>query len=484
MKKTKLLLKSLVATLVAAGLLVSASVSVAQGTARQRADQQEEVMNLQTQTADQTQSPVGSKDMLLNEGFTTWPPAGWSFITATGAAGWAQFTEGTNQVARHDYSVANNADWMITPAIALPATPQLLIFKDKGQYQTYYDLHAVAISTSPTMSSPVIVYEGAGASTYTTNYVDLTAWAGQTIYVGFFYQGYDADRWYIDDVQVDLRANYGYNDILTFEFAENVEAGPAVIDANAGTVNINVFKMYENNINALTPVFTISQGAVVSPTVTGVQNFTSPFNIHVYAINGDHQLWTVNVGVAPGRTGTEVMAMNVANEVGTEIVDAYAKRISAKVLYDSTLVLAPSFTLSAGATIAPVTAQDFGTGFKFYTVTAEDGTTTAQWRVGITNAPANNDASILGFAHANLVNYKKVGDNYYGYLTVGTDLTAIQPVFTLPLGATITPTAAQNFTTGPKVYTVTAQDGITVKQYTVMMYINDVVAPTDRKSVV
>lgn len=477
MKKTKLLLKSLVTTLVAAGLLVSASGLMAQGKYHQRAEEQEEAMSLLPQTAVMDQSPVGSKDMLLNEGFATWPPVGWSFITYAGAAGWAQYTDAGNPVARHTYSVAVNADWMVTPAIVLPAEPQLLIFKDKGQYQTYYVYHAVAVSTSADMNNPVVVYEGAGASTYTTNYVDLTAWTGQTIYVGFYYEGYDADRWHIDDVQVDLRANYGFNDILTFEFAENVEAAPAVIDANAGTVNIDVFKMYENDIDALTPVFTISQGAVVSPTVTGVQDFTNPFNIHIYAINGDHQTWTVNVGVAPGRTDTEVLAMNVANEVGTEMIDDYAKRISAKVLYDSTLVLAPSFTLSAGASIAPVVAQDFGTGFKFYTVTAEDGTTTAQWRVGITNDIANDQVEILAFDHDSLVDFQRMDTTIYGYVTVNTNLTAIAPEFDLSFGATISPVTAQNFSAGPVVYTVTSEDGEVEQEYVVYMMLEDIVAP-------
>lgn len=473
MKRLKLLSQRFVSFCLAATLFTG--VAFAQENMNPKARMQDAVNDQITMAADQSIPAVNSKDFLLNEGFTSGIPATWSQVGI--GSGWAAYTDAGNPVARYLYSVQNNAKWLVTPAIVLPAAPQLLIFKEKGQYVDYMDYHAVGVSTSADMSNAVILYDGVPTTAYKSIYSDLTAFAGQTVYIGFFYQGYDADNWFIDDVQVDLRSNYGANEIVSFEFVGDVEAGPAVINEANGTVAINVWKMYQNSLNALTPVFTLSPGATVSPTVSGPQNFTQPFHMYIYAINGDMQDWTINVGVAPGRTSTELLGMTVPNQVGNIEADFYGRRLAAKVMFDSSLVFAPNFVTEAGATVAPTAPQNFTSGWVNYTVTSEDGLHTAVWQIAASRVAPSNEAKINSFTFPGMVNFQKVGNHYYAYAATGTDLSSLLLSFNLSFGATISPNTAQNFANGPVTYTVTAQDGTTTAQYIVHVQLADVAAP-------
>lgn len=133
--------------------------------------------------------------------------------------------------------------------------------------------------------------------------------------------------------------------------------------------------------------------------------------------------------------------------------------------------LVPTISISDGATIDPESdvEQDF-TDPVVYTVTAEDGTTTKDWTVTVTESSTLSDkANIIEVELAD-VDSIKINDTdtiVTIYAPYGFDVTSVKPEFTVSAGATIADTADARDFTNPQVYEVTAQDETTVKNWEV-----------------
>ena len=130
----------------------------------------------------------------------------WLFQTAQpDGGGWvttdADAYDGVTSLQRA-YQVGAQDDWAWSPEIDLTAaTSPTLEFWQKNLFAGFYDLHEVAISTDGGTTGTV-VYTGVAASTWEQILVDLTAYVGQTVRVGFHYVGDDADTWRVDAVSV------------------------------------------------------------------------------------------------------------------------------------------------------------------------------------------------------------------------------------------------------------------------------------------
>jgi hypothetical protein len=155
-----------------------------------------------------------------NEGFESesFPPTGWSIVNESGAPKtWAasnefNFTEGGTKSAFHEFgSFADGTQkgWLITPPISLPAGETLnLSFWSYNIWPSYYDKNMVLISTtSPDPADggfiqiwmPISVF-----SEWEKTQLSLQDFAGQTIYIAFYYEGRDAHSWHIDDVSIQV----------------------------------------------------------------------------------------------------------------------------------------------------------------------------------------------------------------------------------------------------------------------------------------
>ena len=125
--------------------------------------------------------------------------------------------------------------------------------------------------------------------------------------------------------------------------------------------------------------------------------------------------------------------------------------------------LTPTITLSPKATVSPASgvAQDFTNPVK-YTVTAEDGTT--QIYNVVVDVKMSSDKVISEFKFSGLIPEVKAtiaGTNIDATVPSGTDLKTLVPTLMLSAGSTVSPESgkAQDFTTSPVKYTVTAEDG-------------------------
>lgn len=160
----------------------------------------------------------GTDIPLLNENFENgFPPAGWTlqnvgagFVDGTLADG-GFVHEGNVSAVHWDDSGAQD-DWMITRAVALPSEyPVTLSFWQTSYWTDFYNLCEVSVSTD--MINWTQIYEPPYYFGMDPTPVDavwfqpkvtLSAWAGQTVYLGFHYVGDYNNQWYIDEVQIVL----------------------------------------------------------------------------------------------------------------------------------------------------------------------------------------------------------------------------------------------------------------------------------------
>jgi hypothetical protein len=134
--------------------------------------------------------------------------------------------------------------------------------------------------------------------------------------------------------------------------------------------------------------------------------------------------------------------------------------------------LTPAIVISSGATISPLTgvSQNF-TSQVSYTVTAADGTPKI-WNVNVTVEPVNSAAEITAFdipsQYSSVIN--SLTDTIIITMPFGTNVTNLTPSIATSIGATVIPNSgiSQDFTL-PVVYTVTAENGVTNKDWTVIL---------------
>ncbi|MCX7861837.1 MAG: DUF5018 domain-containing protein [Bacteroidales bacterium] len=255
-------------------------------------------------------------------------------------------------------------------------------------------------------------------------------------------------------------------EILSFDI-------PGQISSNimSGQAAVVVTMPYGTNVTNLIPTITVSPGATISPASGVAQNFTNPVVYTVTAQNGvTTKQWTVTVNVESPSNAAEILSFTIPGQISSNIMSGQAAVLVTMPYGTDVTNLTPSITVSPGATISPASgvAQNF-TNPVVYTVTAQNGTTTKQWTVTVVTQ-LNNEAEILSFTLPNqvssVINSGQASVNVL--MPYGTDLSSLTPSITVSPGATITPASGvpQNFT-NPVVYTVTAQNGTTTKQWTV-----------------
>lgn len=123
-------------------------------------------------------------------------------------------------------SVAIQADaWLISPHFVLPTTTDsILLTWWEVANSSYPDSYSVAISTttSDTSAFTVIRPSTPAAGSWTQQTLNLSAYAGQSVYIAFHHVDYDENYLLIDDVALSVGAPYVPDpDTLNVTFAVN-----------------------------------------------------------------------------------------------------------------------------------------------------------------------------------------------------------------------------------------------------------------------
>ncbi len=117
-------------------------------------------------------------------------------------------TPGGEKSARHSYSAAGMQDgYFVSPEVELPATGSYVMnFWSYNLFPSFYDKNSVLISTAsgnPVDGDLVEVWTtGSVATSWVQTTIDLSAFAGESIFIAFRYEGNDAHTWHIDDVTI------------------------------------------------------------------------------------------------------------------------------------------------------------------------------------------------------------------------------------------------------------------------------------------
>lgn len=136
----------------------------------------------------------------------------------------------------------SSLDWLVTPQFTVDATNYILSFSQADAYSDdYFSIYTVRVSTATqnTASDFTIVDTQTEAAmthqSFSTHYVDLSAYIGQSIYVAFVLEQNDGDYWYIDNVNMipDATAPGPVSTPTPVDLATNVS-----IDNSAGDMAV------------------------------------------------------------------------------------------------------------------------------------------------------------------------------------------------------------------------------------------------------
>ncbi len=173
----------------------------------------------------------------LYESFTAtdFPPMLWSAFdfdgyTGSSYANWHRYTSSyytSPGCARVRYATSSirNDDWLVTPRLVITANDSLFFYA-RGYSTSYYDTCRVKVSTDPDPSNRAAYVEIdkflTNPSTYEKKGYDLSAYAGDTVYVAFHYNDLYEYYLYVDDV-------YGPK-VLRYD--DEMQASQALVPAN------------------------------------------------------------------------------------------------------------------------------------------------------------------------------------------------------------------------------------------------------------
>ena len=265
--------------------------------------------------------------------------------------------------------------------------------------------------------------------------------------------------------------------IKTFQF--DGQSKVAKIDNNNKTIHYTV--AHGTNITALTATATFSAKASISPEPKTARNYTKPQTFTVTAEDGETKSkYTVTVKIAPS---TDAQITNFTVNGNEATIKQGNRLITYQFPYKANNPtdlsnLTVTYTLSRGATISPIpTANKDYSAERTFTVRAQNGSTTTDYTVRITNAPSN-EAVITKFQFTGTSEEATIDEDNktitYNF-HANKDITALTATVEKSSGATITPdpTQALNYTDG-QTFTITSAD----KSKTVSYKVSVTVSPT------
>ncbi|MGM0473043.1 MAG: DUF5018 domain-containing protein [Bacteroidota bacterium] len=275
-----------------------------------------------------------------------------------------------------------------------------------------------------------------------------------------------------DDLSVVRIPDNTEAEILDFSIPGQTRA--AVINDMIHTITVEVPR--GTDVTALAPdKIALSPGASVTPDTGAVMDFTNPVTYTVTAQDElNKQEWIVTV-VFPPSSETEILAFSFPEQTGPAVIDTVLHEVHIEVQYGTLLSnLVPDMKVSSGATVdpSPKTAVDF-TSPVVYTVTAEDGTTIQKWNVFVAIAPPSEETDITDFSFESLEVPTVIDTAAHTVsceVPFGTAVDTLTPVIVVSPGASIHPASGVTADfTDPVAYMVTAQDGVTVREWTVQV---------------
>lgn len=199
-------------------------------------------------------------------------PTGWTVINGGDTNTWQIIDfSGSTTISAHSgtkaagiaYGATAHADYLITPAITVTAgVSDFLSFWGRSRDPLYPEVISVRLSTTGTAAANFTtiidpnVAPASGTAFYKYQY-DLSAYVGQTIYIGFYSETTDKFYFDIDDVQVSALPSCSEP---TNPLVSNITSQSADVAWTSANTNFQ--------IEYGTTGFTLGTGQVLNPTQT------------------------------------------------------------------------------------------------------------------------------------------------------------------------------------------------------------------------
>ena len=255
---------------------------------------------------------------------------------------------------------------------------------------------------------------------------------------------------------------------------------PSFFGASDGRVQVNVtggtlpYVYSWSNSETTDSIYNLSAGTYVVTVIdaSGCQDTISANLIDPAGLN----------------TETDIITYSFPEQTSAATIDAVTYTVDIEVVNGTDLtVLTADFSLSAGASATigattqntSVTANDFSSGALTYSITAEDGTTIQDWIITVTEAASglSPETDIITYSFPEQTGTSNiVNDTVFIEVANGTGLTNLVAHFSLSPGATVTVASITqdsavtvNDFTSDVIYTVTAEDAVTTKDWIVMV---------------
>ncbi len=349
---------------------------------------------------------VHSQVITVNEDFEASFPDDWSNEVLAAGSGWQQDWQNIGHESTHSaHPYINNQQcdsWLVSPQVSIVSATYELNFWELHEDVQYYDSRSVHISTGSGNPADgdfveVMTFEETLLD-WTQHTLDLSAYNGQNIYVGFQYEG-TWHKWFVDDVSiaptgfVDGALTYLTNPVGTGSIGmQNVE----IEIKNQGTdVLNNVTITWDVNGNVQTPFSSTSLNLASGASTQidlGNYNFNTTGQFFITAVletPGDFDLSNntlidyygitnpkeaAAVGISPEGmtplTGLQDVVINISNE-GMHLIDT----VSVNWIVDDvvqTPYITHTLNLAPGETTALTIGQfDFETGVHEITATID-----------------------------------------------------------------------------------------------------------------
>ncbi len=166
-----------------------------------------------TQVQSAPTNPPKTFPMTENFEVGDFPPTGWALYDVDGLGSnwdlneWINHTTDGYRSAFHGYAPGPQDGWFVAPQLSFPATGQIVLaFWSSIIDPGFYGKNSVMISTGsgdPASGDFVELWTPAQVTDGWRQVVlDLAAYAGQSVYIAFRYEGDYAHAWVIDDVYI------------------------------------------------------------------------------------------------------------------------------------------------------------------------------------------------------------------------------------------------------------------------------------------
>jgi len=249
-----------------------------------------------------------------------------------------------------------------------------------------------------------------------------------------------------------------------------------IIDENTKTITVEV--PFSTNLSSpITPAIVVSEYANLIS--SGAQQFIAetPINFTVQAEDGTTQDYAVTVSKAAVNQNANLSNIELSLGTLNPTFSGDILNYTVQLPYASTTIPAVTATKADYRASIQITDATALPGTTTIAVTAEDINITKTYTINFTKAAPSSACEITGFSINGVTGVMNESEKTITVTLPGlsTNVTALIPTINISPLATILPASgvAQDFTT-PKNYTITAQDILVSKTYTVIVeLVND-----------